>query len=192
MLWPIVLPFKIAFFSLAGLVLFITLCSPLLKWDRKNAFLISTILACLAFLPFCMGIKSILDAQRFGIFQYAAHDDVDDFRIERYLPMNARDITLDKSMMGHRVRYSISKTDFMQYLDEQWRKYGESSAISRDEMPNGTAVMPEMFNQHYGDLNWPPLGNAREYSSPIQGDGGGATYYFEEDSGMAYHYAGYW
>jgi hypothetical protein len=41
-------------------------------------------------------------------------------------------------------------------------------------------------------LEWPVLKNAICFGSPTEADGGGATYYFDPDSGTAYHRAGYW
>ncbi len=192
MLWPIVLPFKIAFWSLAGLVALVTVFSPAFKWKRGKVFLISSILACVAFIPSCTGIMTIIDARRFGVFQYDVYADVNDFQIERYLPTSARNITLDKFAMGHRAKYSIPEADFMEYINGLWNEYGEYSAISRDELSEGAQVTADAFEHEYGDLDWPPLENALEYHSPVQGDGGGATYFFDRDSGTVYHRAGYW
>lgn len=192
MLWPIVLPFKIAFWSLVGLVLLVTAFSPALHWKRGVTLLASTILACLAFVPSCAGIMAILDTQRFGVFHHDAYDSVDDFRIERYLPTEARNITLDKFAMGHRAKYSISESDFLNYLDRFWSKYSEGSAISREELSIDTRMTEDEFIQNFGDLDWVPLQNAFEYHSPVQRDGGGATYFYDRDAEIAYHRAGYW
>jgi hypothetical protein len=39
---------------------------------------------------------AVTDEQRFGVFEYTSFDDVNDFRVERYLPTAATDITIDK------------------------------------------------------------------------------------------------
>lgn len=192
MLWPVVLPFKITICCLVVLVAIVTAAAPALNWQRGKTFLIATILACVAFVPLCTGIMRLVDTQRFGVFHYDVITDVNDFRIERYLPTNARDITLEKHAAGHRAKYSISESELMEYLDSLWSEYGEHSAISRDELGDGTPVGASQFDYKYGDLGWPPLENAVEYHSPVQGDGGGATYYFDRDAGTAYHLAGYW
>ncbi|QDV67047.1 hypothetical protein Poly24_07380 [Rosistilla carotiformis] len=192
MLWPIVLPFKITFWSLAGLVSLLTLLSPVLKWKRGKTFLIASLLACLAFIPSCAGIMAVLDAQRFGVFSYGTYSEVQDFRIERYLPTSAREITLDKFAMGHRAKYAITKTELTSYLDTLWLKAGRYSAISREELDDGSSVPFDQIAHDFDGLNWPKLSTAIRFYSPIQGDGGGATYYFDPSANIAYHRAGYW
>lgn len=44
----------------------------------------------------------------------------------------------------------------------------------------------------FADLKWPALKNPIEFHSPIENDGGGATYYFDATTDTAYHRAGYW
>ncbi|WP_417737251.1 hypothetical protein [Rosistilla oblonga] len=192
MLWPIVLPFKIAFWSLAGIVSLLTLLSPALKWNRGKTFLISSLLGCLAFIPSCAGIMTIVDGQRFGIFNYGTYAEVQDFRIERYLPTSARDITLDKFAMGHRAKYTITETELTTYLDSLWIEAGTNSAISRDALDDGSSVSFDQIAHDFDGLNWPLLSTVIQFHSPIQGDGGGATYYFDPSTNIAYHRAGYW
>ncbi len=134
----------------------------------------------------------IVDAQRFGTYQYSTFADVDDFRVERYLPTNAHDITLNKYAMGHRARYSISESNLTAYLDDLWDKHGEYSASSREKLHDGVPVSGESFAHYFDELGWPSFDNAMELHSPIQGDGGGATYYFDPATDIAYHIAGYW
>lgn len=149
-------------------------------------------IAFVAFIPSCAGIMSVLDAHRFGVFQYASYKDVRDFRIERYLPPAATKITLEKTPMGHRARYTILEADLNAYLDELWRAYGEASASSRDELGEGKPANVEEFEFAFAGLNWPPLQNALSYSSPVEPDGGGATYYFDPATSVCFHRAGYW
>ena len=135
---------------------------------------------------------SILDSQRFGTFEYASFSDVKDFRIERYLPTQATDITLNKYASGHRAKYSISQTELTDYLDELWNQYGEYSAVPRNQLNDGAEVSADLYASTFDDLGWSPLGNAIQFHSPVQADGGGATYYFDSSAGTTYHRAGYW
>ena len=192
MLWPIILPFKIAFWSLVGIVVLLTLVSPVLKWKLAKTFLVSSVFACVAFIPFCAGIMSILDAQRFGVFSYGSYSEVQDFRIERYLPTTAREITLDKFAMGHRAKYSIAKTELLSFLDAIWLDAGEYSAISRDELDDDSIVPFDQVAHEFDGLDWPAFKTVIQFHSPVQGDGGGATYYFDPSTNTAYHRAGYW
>ncbi len=52
-------------------------------------------------IPSCVGIMAILDAQRFGTFQCNSGSEVNDFRVERYLPAKARNISLKKVSPSH-------------------------------------------------------------------------------------------
>jgi|GEM_PF-2552282 len=42
------------------------------------------------------------------------------------------------------------------------------------------------------DAGWESLQNATEYQGPIRTNGGSATYYYDRDTGSAYHSVGYW
>lgn len=192
MLWPLVLPFKITFWALLGFVALLTLVSPAFKWDRGRTFFVSALFACVVFFPSCAGIQSVLDAHRFGTFSYDAFHEVDDFRVERYLPTRARNITVEKFPMGHRAKYEITKPELVAYLDDLWRRAGENSATSRDDLDDGSVRSYDQFSHQFDGLNWPVLKTAVELHSPKQNDGGGATYYFDESTNTVYHRAGYW
>ena len=122
---------------------------------------------------------SILDAQRFGTFSYDTYSEVQDFRIERYLPTSAREISLDKFAMEHRAKYTITKTELTTYLDALLLKAGKYSAVSREELDEGASVSFDRIAYDFEGLGWPRLSTVMRFHSPIQGDGGGATYYFD-------------
>jgi hypothetical protein len=192
MLWPIVLPFKITFWCLAVLVGIATATAPVLKWKRGKTFLIISLIACVAFIPSCVGIMAVIDTQRFGVFEYDAFGDVNDFRVERYLPPAATAITIDKYPQGFRARYSVTETDLIAYLDDIWAQYGDMSVVKRGEMYAMETVDPEHHDLQYGDLGWPPLENATEYHSPTAANGAGFSVWFSPREGIAYQRAGYW
>lgn len=191
MIWPIVLPFTITFWILVVIVVLVTAFAPALKWRRGKTFGIIFLLCCLAFIPSCVGIMAVVDAQRFGVFQYESYADLKDFRVERYLPTQARKITLEKFAAGHRAKYSISKLELTEYLDDLWDRFGQHSAFSRDELDDGANISANSYERIFGDLGWPVF-DALEFHSPVQGDGGGATYYFDPETDTEYHRAGYW
>ena len=192
MLWPIELPVQLTFAIMGAMIVISTLVAVALKWKPMGVFVGAVALAFVAFVPSCTGIMSVLDARRFGVFQYATYDDVRDFRIYRYLPDSARSITLEKTAMGHRAKYSITEVEMRDYIDRLWLECGGASAIARSDIEEGEIVRPEEFELRFRELGWPPLTNAIRFHSPIQADGGGAEYFLDVSSGTAYHRAGYW
>ena len=135
---------------------------------------------------------SYLDARRFGVFQYATYAEVQDIRVEGYLPDSARSITVEKKAMGHRAKYSIAEGELREYMDHLWKECGDRSAISRIDLNEGKVVKPDEMEFQFKDLGWLSFSKAIRFHSPVQGDGGGAEYFFDEVSGTAYHRAGYW
>ncbi len=192
MLWPLVLPLQITITLLIALVALLTALAPIVKWKRGKMLGISLAFGCLALIPSCMGIMAIIDSQRFGTFQYNSVSEVNDFRVARYLPAKARNISLKKFPDGHCAKYSISKADLLSYLDANWEKYGQHSAIARDQLHDGEPVSVDSIGHVFADLQWPALKDPIEFHSPIENDGGGATYYFDATADTVYHRAAYW
>lgn len=192
MLWPLVLPFKI---TICLLILFVTLSTafvPVAKWKRSKTFRISLAFGCIAFIPSCNAIMAILDSQRFGTFQFSSASVVNDFRVERWLPPNAVNITLQKHANGYCAKYSISKANLQSYLDALWNEFGQLSATPPQHRRNGEAVSGEISHPALADTNWPALRNPIEFDSPRERDGGGATYYFDATTDTVHQIAVYW
>jgi len=84
-----------------------------------------------AFVPSCTGIMHVLDGHRFGVFTYATFDEVDDARVERYLPPTATNITIHKQAIGFRARFTITQAQLDAHLDEAWRRYDDGAAIRK-------------------------------------------------------------
>ncbi|SFJ01174.1 hypothetical protein [Planctomicrobium piriforme] len=199
MLWPLVLPVKITFSLLAVLVTLLTVFRPVRKWNRGKTFVVALLSAGLLLVPSCIGIMGIVDGLRFGTFQYASFSDVNDFRVERYLPTKASDITLNKSSMGHLAKYSISESDLKDYVDQLWKNWGEHSAISRDDLqkqrsetPSALEAIRSNFELAFRRLRWPAPASLIELHSPVEPDGGGAVYFYDPMTQTGYHKAGYW
>src|SRR5579863_8848081 len=185
MFWPLVLPFQITISLLVASVALLTTFAPMVKWKCGKMFGISLAFGCLAFIPSCMGIMAIVDFQRFGTFQYNSASEVNDFRVARYLPAEAKNISLKKFPSGHYAKYSIAKAELLSYLDALWDKYGQYSAVSRDQLHKGQPA--DFSDQVFAELKWPVLKNPIEFHSPVEDDGGGATYYFDETTNTVYH-----
>lgn len=192
MLWSILLPLKVTFCFLVGVVTILTVLAPIAKLKRVPTFWFATIFSAVAFIPSCTLIMNAIDRQRFGVFEYATFDDVDDFRVERYLPATATDITIDKNAQGFRARYLIGEAELFSYLGELWRRHGDRSVVRGDEVSEISNVASEYFDLHFGDLGWPHLLNATEYSSPVAENGAGFFIFYNASEGVAYERAGYW
>ena len=191
MLWPVVLPFKITFCLLAGIVALVTIASPLIKWKPIKTFLITSCIAVAGFIPSCAAIMSVIDSRRFGVFQYQTLSEVDDMRVELFLPPQAKNITVDKYGAGHRAKYSISRDELDAFIDGLWTNHGDRSMIQRNELEPGIPVAGDTFDFMFKDLGWPPFDNAVELHGPVASDGAGATYFFDPATKTAYHRAGY-
>lgn len=192
MLWPIVLPFQITACILLVVILLATLAAPFLKWRRLSTFFGVTLLSTLAFVPSCNTIMKVLDAERFGVFDYKTFGEVRDFRVERYLPPAARDITVDKYAQGFRARFTISQTELDDYMDEVWRLYGDRSVVKRGEMSAMALVDEKSHDSVYGDLGWLYLDDATEIYGPTAGNGAGFSIWYSPSKQMAYQRGGYW
>ncbi len=174
------------------MVLLATLAAHLAKWRRLPTFFGTMVISLLAFVPSCTGIMNILDAKRFGVFNYQTFKEVDDFRVERYLPPAARDITIDKYAQGFRARFTISQSELDAYLDEVWSLYGNLSVVKRGEMSAMTLVDKQSHELYFGDLGWPHLDDATEVYGPTAGNGAGFSVWYSPSKRIAYQRGGYW
>jgi len=184
MFWFVLLPFTITFVALLTLVVVAAWLAPRFNWKRGKTLGLSAVIACVAFIPSCMGIMSIVDVYRFGEFHYDSFADVNDFRAERYLPVEARDITMVKRVGRYYARYSISESQLTAYLDGLWKP--SHPPISNDK------YAADDCNRIFEEVGWPTLTNPICLISPIEDDGGGAHYFFDREAEVVYQHTGYW
>ena len=192
MLWPVLLPLKITFWLFAAVVTLVTIAAPVMKWKRTNTCLVSVAIAVLAFVPSCTAIMAVIDAQRFGVFEIATFDAVDDFRVERCLPPASREIIIDKYAMGFRARFSISQRDLDKWFDDYWRRYGEYSVSDRDESATVTRVERKYLQTVFDGLGWELPARTTVYEGPATGNGAGFTLWYNPDTETAFQRGGYW
>ncbi len=192
MLWPIVLPVKITFYTLSGLLLVATTVAPLFRQERKVVFAWGALLGVLAFIPSCAGVMSVLDHYRFGVCTYPDSQSVNDSHVQHWLPEMATDITVDQSPAGFRARFRIEKPALDKWFDRFWQQYGEHSAIPRAPREESKPIHPDELEFYFGDLGWPPPSDAVAYEGPRTANGAGFTLWYSESQGVAYQDAGYW
>ncbi len=191
MLWPILLPLQITLAIFASLIALVTAAAPRLNLNRGAAFGICVLIACLAFVPSCVGVMQVVDTYRFGIFTYKSFAEVRDFRVERTLPPAATNITLDKFVSGFRAKYTLSQAQLEAYLLQMNEMAATRGEKATPEQPTGTKVDAETIRLHFGHLGWPVFDDGLEYHSSTDGDDG-AAYYFDPATGTVYQWAGYW
>ncbi|MGI5870131.1 MAG: hypothetical protein ACOX9C_11905 [Kiritimatiellia bacterium] len=192
MFWPVVLPFKITFYILGAVVVVLTLFSAMRKKKWRKTFFVATALSCLAFIPSCRFMQTCVDQHRFGVFEYESFDEVDDFRVERYLPRAARDIVVNKYGSGHEAKYKIAEEDLRAFVDDLWNRHGHLSSFSRKDLEENACRISGDQIRIFGKLNWPVLDDAIRLSAPVAGNGAGCEYFYSRSAQTAYHRAGYW
>lgn len=192
MFWYLVLPVKITFWFLVGLVLVVTVLSPLVRLKRTRAIAWSLGIAFLGFVPSCSLITAALDANRFGVFNYPDFQSVNDSRVEQYLPPAARNILVDKYVSGFDARFGITPAELEAFMDDCWEKYGKHSTLERVKPGPEPKLDPETFKLWFGHLNWPAPKDAVKYNGPRAPNGAGFDLWYSVTDGVAFQRAGYW
>ncbi|GAB5440590.1 MAG: hypothetical protein Fues2KO_09390 [Fuerstiella sp.] len=193
MLWPVVLPLQITCCVLLFADVALTAVASPKTWGRGKAFLCYFAIALLAFAPAYFGIRTAVDAVRFGDFSYASYNDVSDSRSRRYLPETATDIQMRKHANGYLARYELSSDELTLYLNGLWRQHGDRSAMKRGGFSGeGESVDSRSFDTIFGDLGWACSPEATIHFSPRESDGGGATYYVDSEANLVFQRTAFW
>jgi hypothetical protein len=127
-----------------------------------------------------------------GEHRFKTAAEVLDRRIKPWLPPQATEISLLSERNGHYARYKVEEDHFMKFLDGLWEEDKGRSAHKRDEMSEGETGNPESIAKRLKTVGQEPLGNFRVYFSPSKGSSAMTTYYYDRESGIAYHDRGYW
>jgi len=194
MFWPVLLPLKITCLVVGLLLAAAVLFAVLSKYSAFKVVAGAFLLCTIGFVPLCIGIQYAVDEFRFGYFEHSSFEEVNDFRIERYLPPKSRDISLFKNFggNGYRAKYVIEESALEEYADSLWKEWGEHSSISRPKLSAHTSSISKLELPEFTDLGWVLEGDIRIFHSPVEADGGGATYYHERQSGLTFQRTGYW
>ena len=144
-----------------------------------------------------------------GMHRIQKGSEISDPRVMRYLPEEATDIRLISDRNGHMAHYRISAVAFDTFLAEIWERYREERAAkpgswveyneeqitaARKGSPMGR-YEPKVHSTEITfdkPIVWEPLENATRYDGPQKRSAAGATYYFDRETGIASHDAGYW
>jgi hypothetical protein len=169
----------------------VTLLAPRFRQRRAIVLLLATLLAGLLVVPTTFGVSSIIDRYRFGHFEHETFSDVQDFRIERWLPPKATDISLFKfsNGNGYIAKYKLSEVELNEYLNELWDKFGDESATARKE---GAVDAHPFWKRKFVEVNWDLPEDLLGDESPTELDGGGATYFLDRSSSTVFQTSCYW
>ncbi|MBX7258258.1 MAG: hypothetical protein K1Y02_17985 [Candidatus Hydrogenedentes bacterium] len=190
MLWPLVLPAKITFWLLLVVLIVSTIAVQRYYKKGMRALTIGTGICILLFIPCCIGVQTIIDPYRFGVFTYPDFLSVKDFRVERYLPDTATNITIDKYPEGFCAKFSISKQNLDEFFERQWSERGKEAKNPRESpKPNDEL---EFVNRQIASLGWKAPDGSIGYRGPRASNGAGFTLMYNEPEGIAYELAGYW
>lgn len=194
MLWPFVLPFQITVALMIALIIGLFWFGKRRKWQAGNSDIAAICLPPLLFIPSCVATTYVVDFFRFGTFHYPDHDAIDDFRVERYMPPAATDITVFKhySGNGYRARFTISQQDFDAWHGEFWDKYGEYSNMDRAEDDGKAASDPDNFHRWFGEFNWSLPTDAVSYRSPGASNGAHYNVEYSPTQQVAFLTSCYW
>jgi hypothetical protein len=194
MLWPLVLPSQITVALMIALIIGLFWFGRRRNWQARRSAIAAICLPPLLFIPSCVATTYVVDFFRFGTFHYPDYGAIDDFRVKRYMPPAATDITVFKhySGNGYRARFTISQQDFDAWHDEFWNKYGEYSNMDRPEDDGKAASDPAEFHQWFGDFDWVLPADAVNYQSPVAGDGAHYDVEYSPAQQLAFLTSCYW
>lgn len=194
MLAPLVLPLQITVAIFAVVWIGAAL---VLKTPKRMASL--TLAAMLLFIPSCAGIMAIVDAVRYGRFDYPSAADIPrDGYIE--LPESAVKIALYRHASGHRARFSIDTESLRTWIDERRSQRPDLNhahdddewTASTDQSPDGLRLKQEIFSRRFPDTGWLYDPKLVELHVSRSDRGGGYTVWHNPASGDTYLSAAYW
>lgn len=192
MFWPYILPVQITFVAFSCLFGAAIFFAPSFSKKRRNVTGWGLLICVVGFVPSCMVVNSLLDNHRFGIFSYPHYASVKDDRVYRYLPIEAKDITIEKYPQGFRARFYIGKNALNHWFDGHWENRGKYSVFKRQVIDDENKVDNEHFVREYGDLGWSGPKDMIVYEGPRGSNGAGFTLWFSESKEMAFQRGGYW
>lgn len=192
MFWPLILPAKITFWLLLAVIVCVTCLAPVPRLSRVQLFFGTLLVAVVAFIPSCVGVMAVLDARRFGDFEYASYDDVEDFRVERYLPPQARSIKLHKIPNGFRAMFQISEADVVAWHESIWSEYGTKDAFETERGPDESDTIAKEMMVHFEHLDWPLPQPEVAYYAPVGGNGATFKTWYDRDTNTAILWGCYW
>ena len=103
------------------------------------------------------------------------------------IPPTATDITLQRDLLDHWARYTVSKEDLNAFLDERFARNGEEL----DSSSESGGPDRELFMRAFADLGWVWTEEMVSYHYTTS-NGAGSTYYHDPTTRLTYQESAYW
>ena len=190
MFWAITLPFVITcglFFAAAILATVL-----LRKRDKsiKWVLLFGPLFMILGFVPSCMTVQAVIDPFRSGIFTHADFDAVNDWRIEKFLPAPATDVTVLKLINGYRAKFSIPQKALDAWFEEWVLEHKDSYSLSRSYVKK--EYDEDRFTKIFDEIDGVFSSGMLKYESPRSPTAAGFTIWYDPKTLMAYQRTADW
>jgi hypothetical protein len=188
LLAPIVLPFQIT------VVLFVVaLVSIGVFLRRKSAIAIAMMFSFILFIPSCAGIAFVVDAFRYGQFDYTVATDIRDPYVD--IPKNAKSITLHKYSSGHEMRFICEPGElitWMEVVDNHRKNWIDYKPFKLDEGLISNDGRKRSFENLFGRRGWTMPDDVMCYNGWRSGRGSGFDVWYSPTTKTGFVHAGYW
>lgn len=185
---PIVLPFQITL-----VILVVVLVSIGVFLRRKSAKAIALIFSFILFIPSCAGVAFVVDAFRYGQFNYTSATDFRDPYVE--IPKNAKSITLHKYSSGHEMRFTCEPEElasWMEAVDKHRKNFIDYEPFELDEGLASNEDRNRFFESHFGRHGWKMPDDVVCYKGWRSGRGSGFDVWYSPTTKTGFVNAGYW
>lgn len=193
MLAPLILPLQIN----CVVVALITLAAAVL-WDRQakravSAVALGFLTGFILFIPSLFVVGAVVDAWRYGKFEYASGAEIRDRYVE--IPESATNVTLHKYASGHEVRFQVDEVTLLAWMDFVTKKRGDFSKATpfeREEQSTSGDFSQHEWERRFGRRHWARPADIVRYKGWHSGRGAGFDVWYSAESQTAYISASYW
>lgn len=188
MLAPIVLPFQIT-----AVVFIVALVGLGILLRRKTAFAIVLMLSFVLFIPSCAGIAFIVDAFRYGQFEYTSAAEIRDHYVD--IPMNASSVTLHKYSSGHEIRFNCEPEELAAWteaVDSRRKDAFDYRPFKLDEGAISNDSRKQSFESLFGRRGWSMPDDVVCYKGWRSRRGSGFDVWYSLENKTEFVRAGYW
>ena len=155
-------------------------------WRLTAAVIVSTVVALVASIPLGGIVAIVVAAVRYGTFEYDSAAAICDYNID--IPPSATNITLNKTVSGHKARFTITERELTTWIGTVIAKRANEPMV--DYVPD--TLTPEDFDSKFGQMGWEYPPDNYGLFSPISANGAGFLIWYSPVQQMAYMDAGYW